>query len=449
MAIEIGDVVGDYKVTAVLGRGGMGKVFRVRSLLTDREEAMKVVLADLSGDPSFADRFLREIKVHASLQHPNIAALYSAHRIDDRLVMILELVEGVSLEDLLRPEGMDIGQASNYVQQVLQALAYAHERGVVHRDIKPANVLIAWNGMVKLTDFGIARSTTEAQLTGTGLAIGTMAYMSPEQIAAGPVDARSDIYSLGLTFYEMVTGRRAVQRDTEPERMYAQLTLMPPPPETVNPRVPPGLAAVIMRAIAKQPEARFQNAREFLAALGHPEASAPAPAQTPAPTQVSPPSQPMPRAAVIDPRELAELETRLSRVVGPIARHMVAQAAGRYHSVDEIQQALSAQLDTPNERELFTKTTPVKPPTHASGPTPGAISPNSPTKTPAPSSFDPATLDRLAQALAPFLGPIAKVVVNRAARNARGIEELRCTVAADIDSNAERQRFLEATRGIE
>ncbi len=168
MAIQIGDILGDYQVTGVLGRGGMGKVFRVRSLLTDREEAMKIVLPDLDENPGLADRFLREIKVHASLQHPNIAALRTALRIEGRLVMILELVEGVSLEEMLRSGPMEIPQAVGCVVQVLSALAFAHERGVIHRDIKPANILIATAGAVKLTDFGIARSTSGARLTGTG-----------------------------------------------------------------------------------------------------------------------------------------------------------------------------------------------------------------------------------------------------------------------------------------
>ncbi len=267
MAIQIGDVVGDYQVTGVLGRGGMGKVFRVRSLLTDREEAMKVVLAGLDDNPDFTDRFLREIKVHASLQHPNIAALYSAHRIGDRVVMILELVDGVSLEDMLSPQGMDTAEASHYIQQVLSALAFAHGRGVVHRDIKPPNILIGAGRVVKLTDFGIARSTTAVRLTGAGLAVGTLAYMSPEQIAAGEVDARSDIYSLGLTFYEMVTGRRAIQGPTEHTLMNAQLTFIPPEPVALNPYIPRDISAAIMRAMAKNPAERFQTARDFQAAL--------------------------------------------------------------------------------------------------------------------------------------------------------------------------------------
>src|ERR1035441_3274685 len=141
MAIQIGDIVGDYRVTGILGRGGMGKVFRVRSLVTEREEAMKIVLSDLEENPALVDRFLREIKVHASLQHPNIAALHTALRIEGRLVMIMELVEGVSLEETLRHGPVEIAVAVDYVHQILTALAFAHARGVIHRDIKPANIL--------------------------------------------------------------------------------------------------------------------------------------------------------------------------------------------------------------------------------------------------------------------------------------------------------------------
>ena len=438
MGIEIGDTLGDYQIVGVLGRGGMGKVFRVRNQLTDREEAMKVVLADLNGNPAFLERFLREIKVHASLQHPNIAQLYSAQRLGDTLVMILELVEGVSLEDLLRPEGLDVAQSVACVVQVLSALAYAHDRGVVHRDIKPANIMIGAGGIVKLTDFGIARSAAGAQLTGAGMAIGTMAYMSPEQISGGSVDGRSDLYSLGLTFYQMVTGRRAIARDTEPELMYAQLALMPPAPETVNPRIPAAISAVIMRAVAKRPDDRFQNAREFQTALGQSElVHSPQPGNFVSPAE----SRHAARPAPIDPRDLTALETRLSRAVGPIAKRMVADAAVRYAAIEDIEQALSAQLENPTEREIFAAKN--APP---SGSTKAQTAPRT---AQASTAFDVATLDRIAQSLAPFLGPIAKVVVNRAARSARSTEELRCTVAADIDSPAERQQFLENTRNVD
>jgi serine/threonine protein kinase len=419
MAIQIGDVLGDYQVTGVLGRGGMGKVFRVRSLLTGREEAMKIVLPDLDEDPALADRFLREIKVHASLQHPNIAALYTALRIDDRLVMILELVEGVSLEEMLRRGRVEVPVAVHYTTQILAALGFAHERGVIHRDIKPANILIAADGAVKLTDFGIAKSIGVQRLTGTGLAVGTIAYMSPEQIRSGQADARSDIYSVGLTCYEAVTGRRPIQGDTEHALMNAQLSVMPPHPTIINPLVPPAISAAIMRALAKDPAARFQTTLEFQAAL-----------QDRGQAIVTPST-----AAIAAP-ELADLEARLSRAIGPIARRLVADAARRYGTLSEIRQALASQIEDPREREAFFKSS------SDVTATTGSHVPASPIQ------FDPAALDLFAQALAPYIGPIAKIVVTRAARTARDAADLQSQLAEEIPAAADRQRFLATVRSI-
>lgn len=423
MGIQIGDILGDYQVTGILGRGGMGKVYRVRSLITDREEAMKIVLPDLDEDPGLADRFLREIKVHASLQHPNIAALHTALRIGDRLVMILELVEGASLEDALRRGPLDLSTAIQFMTQILAALSFAHERGVVHRDIKPANILIAEGGIAKLTDFGIARATGGPRLTGTGLAVGTLAYMAPEQILTGHADARSDIYSLGLMCYEMLTGRRPIQGDTEHALMNAQLSTVPPDPATINPRVPPALSAAIMRSLAKEPGYRFQTAREFLDALQQDSGRAPGPAPV------------TPSAAATFTPELADLEARLSRAIGPIARRLVADAARRYGTFSEIRQALAEQIEDPKERQAFLKTKPT-----------GAVTVTMVSPTPAPMSFDQATLERLAQALAPYIGPIAKVVVTNAARKARSAEDLQHALADEVPA-ADRQRFLAAVRG--
>jgi serine/threonine-protein kinase len=435
MPIQIGDILGDYKVTGVLGRGGMGKVFRVRNLVSDREEAMKVVLPDLDEDPALADRFLREIKVHASLQHPNIAVLHTALRIESRLVMIMELVEGVSLEETLRHGPVEIPAAVDYLHQMLTALAFAHARGVVHRDIKPANILIASTGIVKLTDFGIARPAGAVRLTGRGLAVGTLAYMSPEQIRADEVDARSDLYSLGVLTYEMVTGIHPIQADTEHAMMNAQLNVMPRDPALVNPRVPAALSAAILRALAKDPGQRFQTALEFRAALrgaGHGETP-------PSFAPISPlPAAPSPTA--IQSAELAELETRLSRAIGPIAGRLVATAARRYATISEIRQALAGEIEDPKERAAFLKTA-------ATTVTDPAATSTLVARTPtAPAAFDPAALDRLTQALAPYIGPIAKVVVARAARTARSAGELGNALAAEISSDADRQRFLAAIR---
>ena len=427
MGIRVGDVIGDYEVTGVLGRGGMGRVFRVRNRLTEREEAMKVVLADLEEDPTLADRFLREIKVHASLLHPNIAALHAAMRIEGRLVMFLELVDGLSLEELLRQGAVDIGAAVNYAHQVLAALACAHGRGVIHRDIKPSNILIGANGVVKLTDFGIARSTSATAITGTGMAVGTLAYMSPEQIQAGAIDARSDIYSFGVTFYEMVVGRRAFQGETQHALMKAQLEAIPPAPSAVNSRVPETVSAAIMRAMAKAPEQRFQSALEFHAAL-HPVGGGPA-------GPPLPPTPAGPRHSAIPAVELAELESRLARALGPIAKHLVAGAARRYGTISEIRQALAAQIEDGRQRAEFLKSS-----TGVSTETPTATLPGSEVW------FDAATLDGLAQALTIYLGPIAKVVVQRSARSARSLEDLQNALAGQIPTASDRRRFLAAVR---
>ncbi len=162
MSYEVGSRVGDYEVLQVLGAGGMGCVYKVRNVISDRVEAMKVLLPDLERDPDLANRFMREIKVQASLVHPNIAALHTALRIDNQLLMLMEYVEGVTLENRMESGAVPIDQAVDYIAQVLSALSYAHGRGVVHRDIKPANMMITPGGVVKLMDFGIAKMTATA-----------------------------------------------------------------------------------------------------------------------------------------------------------------------------------------------------------------------------------------------------------------------------------------------
>src|ERR1044071_6235017 len=178
MNLETGSIVGDYQIVGTLGAGGMGKVFKVRNTISDRIEAMKVLLPDLAGAPELADRFLREIKVHASLEHPNIAAVRTALRVGDQFAMVMELVEGRDLDERLREGPIEPRAAIDIVDQVLSALAFAHARGVIHRDIKPANIIVTPGGLVKLTDFGIAHTAGDRRITATGIALGSMFYMS-------------------------------------------------------------------------------------------------------------------------------------------------------------------------------------------------------------------------------------------------------------------------------
>ena len=187
MNLQVGDTIGDYEILAVLGTGGMGRVFRVRNLISDRIDAMKVVLPGLVTDAGIADRFLREIKLHASLVHPNIAGLHTALHYRESYLMIMELVEGRSLDEMIRSGPLETARGVDIVQQVLAALSHAHSHGVIHRDIKPANIIVRDDGVVKVTDFGIARASGTPQLTAAGLVLGSLHYMSPEQIKAQPV----------------------------------------------------------------------------------------------------------------------------------------------------------------------------------------------------------------------------------------------------------------------
>jgi serine/threonine protein kinase len=269
MSLEIGSRIGDYEIVAALGEGGMGKVFKVRNVISDRIEAMKVLLPDLEQQPELADRFMREIKVQASLQHPNIAALHTALRVDNQLLMLMELVEGVTLEQRLHQGPVGIRDAVDYIGQALSALGYAHQHGVIHRDIKPANMMLTKTGTVKLMDFGIAKAAADRKLTMTGTTMGSLYYMSPEQIKGmSNLDARSDLYSVGVSLYELVTGKKPFDGDSQFAIMAAHLEKVPVPPITLDTNLPQMVNDVILMSIAKDPDQRFQSAQAFAAALG-------------------------------------------------------------------------------------------------------------------------------------------------------------------------------------
>jgi eukaryotic-like serine/threonine-protein kinase len=263
----VGTRRGDYEILGLLGAGGMGQVFKVRNVLSGRIEAMKVLLPNLADQKDLADRFMREIKVLAGLHHPNIAELRTALTIDNQLVMIMEYVEGATLAARIQQGAIPYGQALGYLDQVLAALGYAHQQHIVHRDIKPSNMMLTPSGVVKLMDFGIAQRGDQGDLTKTNTTVGSYAYMSPEQIKGEPVDGRSDLYAVGVSLYEMVTGQKPFPSDTAFSTMQAHLQTAPRPPIELRPDLPPALSQLILMAVAKDPAARFQTADAFAAAL--------------------------------------------------------------------------------------------------------------------------------------------------------------------------------------
>lgn len=264
---SVGQHVGDYEILSILGAGGMGKVYKVRNVISDRAEAMKILLPDLTSNQGLADRFLREIRLLATLNHPNIAALRTALKYENQLVMIIEFVEGETLANRLARAPLSTAEVVNYASQALSALSYAHKLNIIHRDIKPANMMLTPQGVVKLMDFGIARSATDGSLTTTGTTLGSLNYMPPEQVRGEAADARSDIYSFGVSLYEMLTGKLPFKGDSQYSLMTAHLNQIPPAPITLRGDLPPGLNEIIMMAIAKDPANRFQLADAFRAAL--------------------------------------------------------------------------------------------------------------------------------------------------------------------------------------
>ena len=262
-----GQHIGDYEILSILGAGGMGKVYKVRNVISDRIEAMKILLPDLHSNQSLADRFLREIRLLATLNHPNIAALRTALTHENQLVMIMEFVEGETLSNRIARAPISTSEAVNYADQVLSALSYAHKQNIIHRDIKPANMMLTPQGVVKLMDFGIARSSTDGTLTSTGTTLGSLNYMPPEQVRGESADARSDIYSFGISLYELLTGKLPFHSDSQYSLMTAHLNEVPAPPITLRDDLPASLNEIIMMAMAKDPAERFQSADAFRAAL--------------------------------------------------------------------------------------------------------------------------------------------------------------------------------------
>jgi eukaryotic-like serine/threonine-protein kinase len=262
-----GQHIGDYEILSILGAGGMGKVYKVRNVISDRIEAMKILLPDLNSNQSLADRFLREIRLLATLNHPNIAALRTALTHENQLVMIMEFVEGETLSNRIARAPISTSEAVNFADQVLAALSYAHKQNIIHRDIKPANMMLTSQGVVKLMDFGIARSATDGALTSTGTTLGSLNYMPPEQVRGESADARSDIYSFGVSLYELLTGKLPFQGDSHYSLMTAHLNELPAAPITLREDLPASLNEIILMAMAKDPAQRFQSADAFRAAL--------------------------------------------------------------------------------------------------------------------------------------------------------------------------------------
>jgi serine/threonine-protein kinase len=487
--------LGEYEIREVIGKGAMGVVYKGFDPHIRRTVALKTIRKDLVDDEQEASllaRFRNEAQAAGKLSHPGIVGVYEWGEAGDVAFLAMEYVEGNSLREyFVRGTRFESGDAVSVMVQLLDALQHAHEQGVWHRDIKPANIIIMKNGKLKIADFGIARIES-SNLTQVGAVMGTPGYMSPEQYSGRAVDWRADLFSAGVVMYQLLTGARPFTGATETIAYKICHEQPPRPSEVEGARCGTEFDAVVMTALAKRPEDRFQAARAFRDAVleAHAGPASPTlseetilnePARPSAHLEPSQPSQPSPHsqpssaspssppsqpasssqpgtgaqasgsnpgataAKTVPPpgwdaEQLRRIEQALIRVVGPVGKVLVRRAALQTTDVQRLYQMVADNLGSAQEREAFLATRPPVPARAAGEPrtltsaTMTARGPDAP--------LTPEAAERAARVLAGYLGPIAKVLAKKAAAEASGQRQFHEQLAAQLADPAERAKFL-------
>jgi serine/threonine protein kinase len=485
--------LGKYRIDSILGKGAMGVVYKAFDPHIERIVALKTIRKELFSDSQqqeLISRFKNEAQAAGRLNHPNIVAVYDYGEDSESAYIAMEFVEGTPLNTLMVPgRPTDLARVTAWMGDLLLALEYAHSRGVVHRDIKPANLLITGAAQVKVSDFGIARIESST-LTQTGSMIGTPSYMSPEQFRGEAVDGRSDVFSAGVLLYQLLTGVRPFVGSASTVMQQILNQDAAPPSQLLA--ILKGYDRIALRAMAKAPDARYASARAFydaLAALGQDGdehdneldsdrtvlaaglriVSPARPANTPTGAGLAT-AMASGTATTLTPWKLEafpELEAILSRQIGPMAKFLLKKAAAKAEGIDELAELLLQHIPSDGGRLEFQQAIAMlKRKLAASGTGSGvdgsgvirsaagstavvtgmatgmasSTSARPPIRAPLP--FDDAWCDAMAQRLTVFIGPIARVVAKRAARQTNDKTEFLQLVSSHIESPVERARFL-------
>jgi serine/threonine-protein kinase len=458
--------LGKYQITGVLGNGAMGVVYTGFDSGIRRPVAIKTIHKKLIDDPAqaqlMAARFQNEAQAVGRLLHPGIVAIYEYGEDENVSFIVMELVRGQSLAKVLASQSLPESDVLKLMDQLLDALSFAHRHGVLHRDIKPANLILAADGVLKVTDFGIARIENNA-LTQVNLVIGTPGYMAPEQYAGDSIDQRVDVFSAGVLLYRMLTGE-APFSGTYEQVMYKILNEEPVPPS----RLPGGESlapydAIVVKALAKDRNQRYQSAGELRGALakiaramgveGTTVAVRPDPTSMPRathePSSHGSAARSLPSGSSgsggtqltpvdgWDIGTLSTVERTLASYIGPLARMLVRQSAKRTVDMGTLASMLAVHIDTASDRQAFTRRVEALSLTGGSGSAPGKKPPDSVLPSAAPGKLSDATIEHALKMLPRRIGPIAKLIVRKASAQATSREHFFQLLAdlgpADID----------------
>ncbi len=458
-----GEVFGGYEIVEELGHGGMGLVFRARHLTLDRDVALKVLGSGLSADAGYRQRFLKEARSAARLNHRNIVQIYDFGQCGETAYLAMEFVPGRSLGDLLRMRGaFPEAQAVALCRQASTALGFAHTAGVVHRDVKPDNLILRDDGVLKLVDLGLAKSVSDDQgLTQTGVVAGTPHYISPEQIEGRKdIDGRADVYSLGATLFHLVTGHTPFEGSSPMVVIAKHLHDDPRDPRSFQPALSEALCAVILRMMARSRDDRYPDMASVdleLARLQNGEAPEQATLAGLETTVVVAGVDPAGSTLAVDsrfnPEELARVEAHLAEAIGPLARVLVKRTSAMTSDLGELCEALARHIPSPPVRERFLSSvlnraaTGMPPTATRDG---SATSRSGPSQAEQPSTgevssgsieWDPQSLQALEKRLAASIGPVARVLVAKTARRASSWRTLVGTLAESLSDPADRAAF--------
>ncbi len=460
------DQLGRYEIIEVLGQGAMGVVYRARDALLGRSVALKTIHPSLLAGETreeLLERFKREAQIAGRCQHRNIVTIYD-YGIDQNTPFIaMEYVEGTDLKGYTVVGSLlSVQAAADIMLQVLEAVGYAHCAGIVHRDIKPANIILLQSNLVKVTDFGVARLLS-SELTRTGFTFGTLNYMAPELFQGKKAEKCADIFSVGVVLYELLTGQKPFPNLTSFKASLEAFSAIPEYPSTLNPRIPQSFDRPVLKALEKNPQKRHESATVFAAslanAIANSQSSLSDPASqtdtksansTTATTKLMQPTVVNQKPRTNDSLSLQSLqavENHLAEFVGPMAKMIVKRASREVHTIAELYQHLSKYIPDPEESKEFRRKassivkTEINPPAKI---TAQARSDRGGTTTAESgiSRFTPEELNQVTLQLTVYLGPMSKMMVQKASRQATSVEDLYHLLAEHLSNESERRSFL-------